>query len=563
VSRAGAAVWRSVARLLPRASDYAGLGRTWRGDLLAGVTVGVVALPLALGFGVASGVGAAAGIVTAIVAGIVAAVFGGSSVQVSGPTGAMAVVLVPIVAHDGAGAVATVAVVAGLLVVAMGLSGLGRIIQFVPWPVLEGFTVGIAVTIALQQVPLLLGSAKGSGSTVLASAWLALVHASWSRSAAALALGAAVVAVMVVWPRVTSRVPGSIVAVVAVTLVAVALGATVPTIGVLPQHLPTPSLPALGPGTVRHLLGPALAVAILAAIESLLSARVADAMTGSTRTSDSRELVGQGLANMASGCFGGMPATGAIARTAVNVRAGGRTRVAAVVHSLVIVMVILAAAPVVGRIPLAVLGGVLVVTATKMVDHRRVLTVVRAHASEAVVFGLTAACTIAVNLVTAIEVGLVVAGVLALRAIASGSGATQEALADHHDAPVDETALLSEHIAVFRLDGALFFGAVPRFLEQFEQVRGVRVVVLRMKGLTFIDASGAEALAQIVADLEARGITVLVKGARAEHDRILATAGALAGLDAKGHLFDDLDAAVVHAEWHVHHPGRLGDVGAA
>jgi SulP family sulfate permease len=203
-----------VARLLPRASDYAGLRRTWRGDLLAGLTVGVVALPLALGFGVASGVGATAGIVTAVVAGIVAAVFGGSSVQVSGPTGAMAVVLVPIVAHDGAGAVASVAIIAGVIVVAMGLTGLGRMIQFVPWPVLEGFTVGIAVTIVLQQVPLLFGESKGTGSTVLDSAWSAVRSASWTASTVTLLLGAGVALVMVVWPRVTRRVPSSITAVV-------------------------------------------------------------------------------------------------------------------------------------------------------------------------------------------------------------------------------------------------------------------------------------------------------------------------------------------------------------
>jgi sulfate permease, SulP family len=563
VNRSAGAVWHSVARLLPGASDYSGLRRSWRGDLLAGLTVGVVALPLALGFGVASGVGATAGIVTAIVAGIVAAVFGGSSVQVSGPTGAMAVVLVPIVAHYGVGAVATVAIIAGVLVIGMGLSGLGRMIQFVPWPVLEGFTVGIAITIALQQVPLLFGEAKGTGSTVLDSAWLAVRGASWSTSADTLLLGALVVAVMVVWPRVTKRVPSSIMAVVIVTLMATFLKLSVPTIGALPHHLPLPSVPVLSPTAVRHLFGPAVAIAILAAIESLLSARVADAMTGATRTSDTREMVGQGLANIATGFFGGMPATGAIARTAVNVRSGARTRVAAITHSLVIVAVIVLASPVVSRIPLAVLGGVLVMTAVKMVDHIRVLTVIRAHAPEAIVFGLTAAVTIAIDLVTAIEVGLVVAGVLALRAIASGSGATQEELADHHDGPVDETALLSDHIAVFRLDGALFFGAVPRFRERFRRVEGVQVVILRLKGLTFIDASGAEALAQIIDELEGRGITVLIKGARAEHGRILATAGILADLDAKGHLFDDLDAATTHARRHVDRSGLIDGVGAA
>ena len=550
-----------MARLLPGRSDYEGLRRSWRGDLLAGLTVGVVALPLALGFGVASGVGATAGIVTAIVAGIVAAIFGGSSVQVSGPTGAMAVVLVPIVAHDGIGAVASVAIIAGAMVLMMGLAGLGRLIQFVPWPVLEGFTVGIAVTIALQQVPLLLGESKGTGSTVIESAWNAISHVTWNTAAETLLLGALVVAVMVLWPRVTKRVPSSIVAVVVVTLLSLLFHFSVPTIGALPHHLPAPKMPDLGLAAIRRLAGPALAVAILAAIESLLSARVADAMTGSTRTSDTREMVGQGLANMAAGLFGGMPATGAIARTAVNVRAGAKTRVAAITHALVIVTVILVAAPIVTRIPLAVLGGVLVMTAVKMVDHARVTTVVRAHVSEAVVFALTAVVTVAVNLVTAIEVGLVVAGILALRSIASGSGATQEDLAEHHDGPVDETALLSDHIAVFRLDGALFFGAAPRFLEQFRQVEGIEVVILRLRGLTFIDASGADALAQIIDEFDGRGITILIKGVRAEHGRFLATAGVLAELDAKGHVFDGLDAAIAHARHHVdrrHQTHQLG-----
>ena len=540
-----------TARFLPRRSDYAGLRRSWRGDLLAGLTVGVVALPLALGFGVASGVGATAGIVTAIVAGIVAAVFGGSSVQVSGPTGAMAVVLVPIVAHDGVGAVASVAIMAGCIVILMGVAGLGRLIQFVPWPVIEGFTVGIAVTIALQQVPLLFGEPRDPVRRCSIRHGRQSDMRLWSSASTTLLLGALVVVVMAFWPKVTRRVPSSIVAVVVVTLTSVALPDVRADHRRASPHLPTPRLPDLGLTALGHLAGPALAVAILAAIESLLSARVADAMTGATRTSDAREMVGQGLANMAAGLFGGMPATGAIARTAVNVRAGARTRIAAITHSLVIVVVILVASPLVTRIPLAVLGGVLVATAVRMFDHARVLAVVRAHASEAVVFALTALVTVAVNLVTAIEVGLIVAGLLALRSIAAGSGATQEDLAEHHDGPVDDNALLSDHIAVFRLDGALFFGAAPRFLEQFRQVEGVRVVILRLKGLTFIDASGADALARIIDELHGRDITVLIKGARAEHGRILATAGILADLDARGHLFDDLDAAIAHARRHV------------
>jgi SulP family sulfate permease len=543
---------------VPTTLDYAGLGRSWRGDLLAGITVGVVALPLALGFGIASGVGATAGIFTAIVAGIVAAVFGGSSVQVSGPTGAMAVILLPIVAHDGVGAVQSVAIIAGVLVLVMGLLGLGRMIQFVPWSVLEGFTVGIAITIGLQQVPLLLGQRGPTGSSVLDSAWKAARGATLSASTDTLLLGALVGLIMVLWPRINHRIPSSIVAVIVATVIAALSHLSVPTIASLPSHLPAPRIPSLDVGSVKKLFGPSIAVATLAAIESLLSARVADGMTGD-RSSDRREMMGQGLANIACGFFGGMPATGAIARTAVNVRSGARTRVAAITHSVFIILVILLAAPLVTKIPLCVLGAVLVVTAVKMINHAKVRRVLRAHLAEAVTFALTALVTVAVNLVTAIEVGLAVAAVLALRAVASGSGATQEGLSEYHDGPIDETELLAEHIAIIRLDGALFFGATSKFEESINQVKSVAVVIFRLKGLTLIDSSGAQAFARIVDSLESAGTVVLIKGARAEHGAILSAAGVFSQLEERGHVFDDLPAAIAHARHHVEQLGYIGE----
>ncbi|MFZ1063451.1 MAG: SulP family inorganic anion transporter [Acidimicrobiales bacterium] len=546
----------SLAKTVPRKSDYAGLRRSWRGDLLAGITVGVVALPLALGFGIASGVGATAGIFTAIVAGIIAAVFGGSSVQVSGPTGAMAVILLPIVAHDGVGAVQSVAIIAGVLVLVMGVLGLGRMIQFVPWSVLEGFTVGIAITIGLQQVPLLLGQRGPTGTSVVDSAWRAVKSASFSTSTDTLLLGVLVVVVMVLWPRVNHRVPSSIVAVIIATLVASLSHLSIPTIASLPSHLPAPKIPSLGVDTIKKLFGPAIAVATLAAIESLLSARVADGMTGA-RSSDRREMTGQGLANIACGLFGGMPATGAIARTAVNVRSGAQTRVAAITHSVSIIMVILLAAPLVTKIPLCVLGAVLVVTAVKMINHAKVRRVLRAHLAEALTFALTALVTVAVNLVTAIEVGLAVAAVLALRAVASGSGATQEGLSEYHDGPIDETELLAEHIAIVRLDGALFFGATSKFEDTIYKVKSVAVIIFRLKGLTLIDSSGAEAFARIVDSLEAEGTVVLLKGARAEHSAILSAAGVFSELEERGHVFDDLPAAIAHARHHVEELGYI------
>ena len=533
----------------PSRRDYRGLTTFWRGDLLAGLTVGIVALPLALGFGVASGVGARAGVITAIIAGIVAAVFGGSHVQVSGPTGAMAVVLVPIVAHDGVAAVSSVALIAGVIVILMGRLGLGRAIQFVPWTVLEGFTLGIATTITLQQIPLIAGLSQGHGSSVVDATWNALRAATWRTSTPTVVLAAVVVAIMLVWPRVSRRIPGSIVAVIVATVVSLVAHFSVPTLSGLPRSFPSPRVPHLTWSVVQHLSGPALAVAVLAALESLLSARVADAMAGTDHCNDRREMYGQGLANVAAGLFGGMPTTGAIARTAVNVKSGARSRVAAIVHSLVIFVVILAATPLVSRIPLAVLGGVLAVTAARMVNRANVRRIVRAHPTEALVWALTALMTVVVNLITAIEVGLAVASLLALRAMILGSGAVQEDLAEHHDGPVDELELLREQIAIVRFDGALFFGAAPRFADVVENVGRVRVVILRFRGLSVLDASGAELLARMVEDFRVRGVVVIIKGMSSAHRRLFTEISDDGLID--DHFFDDLPAAITHARLHV------------
>jgi SulP family sulfate permease len=313
--------------MLPRSADYAGLRSSWRADVLAGITVGVVALPLALAFGITTGLGAQAGLVTAIVAGAVAAVFGGSNVQVSGPTGAMTVVLVPLVARHGADAVYLVGVMAGVLIVIAAFARVGRLLAYIPWPVIEGFTIGIAAIIFLQQIPAALGVPRPEGENTAAVAIRALDDAlSGAGSWASIALVALVAALMILLPRLRRSLPSSLIAVVVVTAVAELAGLDVMSIGALPGSLPAPSLPDVSVGEVSDLISPALAVAALAAIESLLSAKVADGMSDSSRHDPDRELFGQGLANVASPLFGGMPATGAIARTAVNVRAGARTR---------------------------------------------------------------------------------------------------------------------------------------------------------------------------------------------------------------------------------------------
>jgi SulP family sulfate permease len=547
--------------LLPSRRDYTGLARTWRGDVVAGLTVGVVALPLALAFGITTGLGAAAGLTTAIVAGLVAAVFGGSHVQVSGPTGAMTVVLVPLVARFGADAVVVVGILAGVLLVAAGMLRLGRLLAFVPWPVIEGFTLGIAVIIFLQQVPAAVGVERPEGENTAVVAARALAEAVDGGSAAALGLVGLVVAVMTIAPRVHRALPASLLAVIAATVVASIGGWDVATIGALPSALPSLTLPSIGLGDLSQYLSAAFAVAALAGIESLLSAKVADGMADGPRHDADRELTGQGLANVVSPLFGGMPATGAIARTAVNVRAGARTRLAAVVHSVALILVVLFGSDLVAEIPLAALAGVLMVTAVRMVEVHNVGSILRSTRSDAVVLVLTAAATIVFDLVVAVEIGMAAAAVLALRNVARTTALTETPVEAEVDTD-EERALLREHIVAYRIDGALFFGASQRFLTDLTQVADVRVVILRLPDLQVLDATGAQALGEIVADLEHRGITVLLKGPRPEHERILRAVGALDRLASEHHLFADLDDAIAHARLHVarHPPSDQVDV---
>lgn len=533
-------------RLLPQRADYAELPRSWRRDVLAGVTVGVVALPLALAFGISSGVGAAAGLITAVVAGLVAAVFGGSHVQVSGPTGAMAVVLAPIVAQHGLASIALVTVVAGLVVLTAGITGLGRAVTFIPWPVIEGFTLGIAMIIFLQQVPAAFAQQAPAGERTLPAAITVIAQADWTSAAKTLGVVAVVALLMIALPRLHRAIPESLTAVIVVTLLVSILHIPVAAIGGLPSHLPAPLLPHADLGALRTLLGAALAIAALSAIESLLSARVAATMSPTGPYDPDRELVGQGLASVASGVFGGMPATGAIARTAVNVRSGARTRVAAIVHSLVLLGVVYLATGPVSTIPLAALAGVLMVTSFRMISAGTVRKILRSTRSDALTFVLTAVVTVCFDLIEAVEIGIVVAAFFALRSVARRSSVVREELPGPHLPGDDEIALL-------RLDGAMFFGAAERISNAIVDAEHphTSVVIIRMSQLGMLDATGAHTLAEIATELESRGITVIIKGVRPEHAELLANVGVFESLRHENHLLDSLDDAIAHARTHV------------
>lgn len=523
-----------VLKFLPKASDYR--PKYFRVDVLAGVTVAFVALPLALGFGVTAGAGATAGIVTAIVAGVVAAVFGGSNFQVTGPTGAMTAVLLPIVAHHGPGALPILGIGAGVILIALGIAGIGRYVRFIPWPVVTGFTNGIAVIIFLQQLPNVLGVKAPLGESIVFIAIQTVREYVAQPSYLPAVIALITVAAMLGWGRVKllSAVPASMAALVIVTLISLLPPfADLARIGEIPRSLPLPMLPDLAlSGAWVDLTRGAIAIAILAALESLLCAVVADGMTVGEKHDPDRELVGQGLGNIAAGLFGGLPSTAALARTAVNVRSGARTRLAAIVHGLTLLVVILFLAPLASKIPLAVLGGILMVVAVRMVEREAASLIMRSTKSDAFVLLLTMVVTIFFDLILAIEVGLVAAAILFIVRMSNMFTVDPIQLVGdvpHHDddEEVDaERRLLAKHVVAYRVDGPVFFGAAERFIDQLVKVdQGIKVVVLRLKRVPVMDATGVTALRAIHDRLSRRGIALLVSGLQPQPKALLKRMG--------------------------------------
>lgn len=533
-------------RLLPQATDYTTMARSPLRDLIAGATVAVVALPLALAFGVASGLGAGAGLTTAILAGVIAAVFGGSNLQISGPTGAMTVVLVPVVHTFGVGGVLQVGLMAGVLLIVLAVSGVGRFVRYLPASLIEGFTVGIAVVIALQQVPNMLGVEPGDQEQVLLLAANAVARfvaePNWIPPVITLVVAAAIL----VAARLAPAIPVSLIAVVAVTVTAVGAQLVLPSIGELPAPIGPPTGAFLDWGNTGALIPSAIAVAALGALESLLCATVADGMRVGEEHDPDRELLGQGLANLVVPFFGGVPATAAIARTAVNARAGASSRLSAISHSVILLVIVLTLSPLVGLIPLAALAGVLLATTIQMVQVGAVRALLRSTRPDAVVLVLTFVTTVLVDLVTAVVIGLAVAAILALRAVAQSAQLEQVPL-DHTDHFDEERALADDKIVAYRFDGPLFFGAAHRFLLELADVSAVSVVILRLSRVTTLDATGGLMLDDAIARLERRGIVVLVSGVKPGHGELLRRLGTAPHLREQGRVFSETPDAIAHA----------------
>ena len=494
--------------------------RTFAGDLLAGVTVGLVALPLAMAFAIASGAPPESGIYTAIVAGFLISALGGSRVQIGGPTGAFVVVISGIIAHHGLDGLYMCTLLAGILLVVMGLTGMGAAVRFLPRPVVVGFTNGIALLIASTQLKDLLGLDIAHPSGVFLPRLIEVGHALGSLTPAAAALGLGSLAGVLVCQRWFKHIPGAIVMLVLGTLAVRFLGLDVDTIGSrfggIPSGLPQFHIPTFRPEMIRPLLPSVLTVAMLGAIESLMSATVADRMSGD-RHDPNTELTAQGIANVLSPLVGGLPATGAIARTATNIRSGARTPIAGIIHALVLLAIVLVAAPLASDVPLAVLAGILMVVAWNMGEWGEIRDILHLSRNDIAVWLATFSLTVFADLSVAVEVGMILAALLMIRKIAVTTTITEETEEEVESARahllLDKVA--PDGVIVFRIHGPFLFGG----LDKLSAITGrlgqlPPIVILRLRNMTALDGSGLGALEDLHDELYATGRTLILCGAR-------------------------------------------------
>ena len=482
--------------------------RQFVADLQAGVIVGIVALPLAIAFAIASGVTPDRGLYTAIVAGFIISAFGGSRVQIGGPTGAFVVIIYGVVQKFGVDGLIVATLMAGVLLIALGAARLGGAIKFIPHPVVIGFTSGIAVVIFSSQVKDVLGLDMGAVPAPFVEKWQSYVAHLGSANWYAVGIAAGALLIMQFWPKVSHRLPAPFVALIATTVAVRLLHLPVETIGSrfgeISAHLPQPVMPRLSFTEITSLVQPAIAIALLGAVESLLSAVVADGMIG-TRHKSNLELVAQGAANVIAPLFGGIPATGAIARTATNVRNGGRTPVAGITHAVTLLLITLFFGRLAALIPMATLGAILVVVAYNMSEWRTFRSELRGPKSDVIVLLTTFLLTVVVDLTVAIEVGMVLSAFLFMRRMAEVTNVTMltRELADGTSVDDEDVAGLARQlpkgVVVYEINGPLFFGAAERFRNVLGEIsESPRALIVRMRHVPAMDSTGLHALRELV-----------------------------------------------------------------
>ncbi|MEO6188213.1 MAG: sulfate permease [Ginsengibacter sp.] len=490
-------------------------------DVVAGIIVGIVALPLAIAFAIASGVSPEKGLFTAIIAGFVISAFGGSKVQIGGPTGAFIVIVYGIVQEYGVDGLLIATFLAGIILVIMGFARLGNIIKYIPYPLIVGFTAGIAVIIFSSQMKDLFGLQMGTVPADFISKWNSYFHSLSSVNWSAIAIGFGTIIIIVFFPKVTRVIPGSLVAILAATVLVQFFNLPVDTIGSkfgdIPSSLPAPAIPHINWEIIQHTIRPAFTIALLGGIESLLSAVVADGMIGGNHRSN-MELVAQGGANVASAIFGGIPATGAIARTATNIKNGGRTPVAGIVHAITLLVIMLLVGKWARLIPMACLAGILVVVAYNMSEYATFILIAKGSRSDAAVLLTTFLLTVLVDLTVAIEIGMVLAVFLFMRKMIQISNVSNLLTdPDESDGEEDSRAIskykIPGEVEVFELTGPMFFGAAYKFKDAIKLIeKKPKVLIVRMRHVPIIDATGLNTIKDVLRMCSREKMQLIISG---------------------------------------------------
>ncbi len=530
-------------------------------DLMAGIIVGIVAIPLAIAFGIASGVGPTEGLVTAIIAGFLISALGGTKVQIGGPTGAFIVIVYGIIQQYGLAGLAIATVVAGIMQVLMGVFKLGSVIKFMPYPIIVGFTGGIAITIFSTQMNDLFGMGIENVPANFIDKWACYFQNINNINWMAFLMGIASILIIVYTPKISKKIPGSLLAIIVMTLVGWLLreyaGVTsIKTIGdlyELPHGLPKFRLPSLAEGetffsTAQSVLPAAFTIAMLGAIESLLSAMVADGVVGDRHNSNT-ELIGNGIANMVAPLFGGIPATGAIARTMANINNGGRTPVAGIFHTLVLLLVLLFLGGLVGMIPMPCLAGVLIVVSYNMSGWRTIRSMCRQSRGDIAVLFLTLLLTVIFDLTIAIEVGLILAVVLFMKRVMESVNISvvEKEMSLNRGGELDEKIQLPDHTEVYEIEGPFFFGVANRF-EELQRNRKVQPIrIIRMRRVNFIDATGIHNFEIFIESAQKEGQTIILSGVSADVYETLLHSG-IVTMVGEENVLDHIHKALARAE---------------
>jgi SulP family sulfate permease len=487
-------------------------------DVMAGLIVGLVALPLAIAFAIASGVSPEKGLYTAIIAGFIISALGGSRVQIGGPTGAFIVIVYGIVQSHGINGLIIATFMAGIILIIMGVVRLGSVIKYIPHPLIIGFTSGIALIIFSSQVKDFLGLQMGAIPADFIDKWKSYIQYFHTINVDTVLIGVATVAIILLWPKVTHKVPGSLIAILITTALMQLLHLPIGTIGSkfdIPSSLPKPVVPHLDFNTIRNLIRPAFTIALLGAIESLLSAVVSDGMIGGNHKSN-MELIAQGVANIFSSIFGGIPATGAIARTATNVKNGGRTPVAGIIHAITLLLILLFFGKWAALIPMATLAGILIVVAYNMSEWKHFLTILKSPRSDMAILLTTFLLTVLVDLTAAIEIGMILAVFLFMRNMIKISnvsallGDTESKDNEDDKAPL-ENFTIPKNVEVYEITGPLFFGAAYKFKDAMRLIeKPPKVLIIRMRKVPIIDATGIKIIEEVYRESKQKGTKLIL-----------------------------------------------------